>query len=117
MKQHHSSNSMNNSMDHNRHVKRVPSAVQHPKSTTRNPLRRPVAGRRYQRRAFTARDGKRIVPFFEADFLLRKRFCLTEMIGSGGFGQIFRAIDKVRNLFFIITFNVFSFRRLVNILH
>jgi len=104
---------MHNSTDHNRHVKRVPSAMQQPKSTTRNPnpLRRPVAGRRgYQRRAFTARDGKRIVPFFETNFLLRKRFHITEMIGSGGFGQIFRAIDSVRNLIIIIIHNImFSF--------
>jgi hypothetical protein len=35
------------------------------------------------------------VPYFEAGYLLRDRFRVQEMIGSGGFGQIFRTADRV----------------------
>jgi serine/threonine protein kinase len=84
----------------NRNVREAKTAVQ-PHSPRKNPLRRPPPVR-FQRRAFTARDGRRIVPFFEADTVLRGRFRITEMIGSGGFGQIYRAIDKVRICFYSI---------------
>jgi hypothetical protein len=40
-------------------------------------------------------DGKKVLPHLDMGYLLRGRFRITDIIGSGGFGQIFKTSDKV----------------------
>ncbi|KAF7630869.1 Protein kinase domain-containing protein [Meloidogyne graminicola] len=40
-------------------------------------------------------DGRKLHPHIEMGFLLRARFRIHDVVGSGGFGQIFKASDKM----------------------
>ena len=40
-------------------------------------------------------DGKMMHSHLDKGYLLRGRFRIHEIVGSGGFGQIFKASDKV----------------------
>jgi hypothetical protein len=52
-------------------------------------------------------DGKKMHPYLDMGYLLRGRFRIHDIVGSGGFGQIFKASDKVKTF---VRLNLNSFK-------